>query len=512
MIRQGRDITEHVRVQCDVCVVGSGAGGGTAAMVLAQAGYKVVILEAGPNVTRRQLTMEESEVYPLLYRQAMTGATEDQAISLMQGRAVGGGTGVAWSTAARLPERVLEFWKEFHGLLPLAGRSLMDHYEMMEARLGVQAASAAEINANNQALIRGCEAMDIGWRFVSRNVRGCQGLGYCGLGCPIEAKQSTAITCIPDALAAGATLYSDCRAWRLIPGGDGVSKIEGYFHHPERGDAPTGGRITVEPQICVLAGGALGTSALMLRSEIGDQSGRVGKGVFLHPTVMVTGWHKDPIQPFYGVPQTVMCDLYAAQNIDRINFTIEAAPLHPAWYARMLPSFGRFHREAMARLAHTSAFTATLIDGLHRDEDGGTVSLRDDGSPALSYDYTDLLWDAARRAVGTLARIAVASGAEVVYTGHEQLVRIRSEADIPKVEAAAYGPHRLRLLSNHQMGGCAMGKDINGSVVNADLRHHHLKNLYIMDGSVFPTGLGVPPQLTIHALAHRAASRLAAKG
>ncbi|MFN3199001.1 MAG: GMC family oxidoreductase N-terminal domain-containing protein [Bradymonadia bacterium] len=512
MIQQGRNITEHLQLQCDVCIVGSGAGGGTAAMILAQAGYSVIVLEAGGHVTRKRFTMEEGEVYPLLYQEGMRRTTDDQAILLMQGRAFGGGTVSNWTTAYRTPHHIREYWKEFHGLIDFAGKALNPHWDAMEARLAVRESTLDEINPNNQMLANGCEQLGFSWKLVRRAVRGCKNTGYCGMGCPIDAKQSMAITGLPDAIGAGASVFTDCRVWRLVANGNQVKRVEGYFHHPEQGDGPTGGRISVDAEICILSGGALNTPALLLRSEIGNQSGMVGKRTFVQPKVMVTGWHDAPIEPYFGVPQSVDCLQFFDENIDRLNYYIQAAPLHPTLYATLLPSMGTFHREAMQRIKHTSTVVATLIDGLHEDEDGGTVSLRPDGSPSLSYDYTSLLWDSVRRAVSTIARIALASGAHTVYSSHEEPVRLTGEAAIPTLEAADYGPNRLRLFSTAQVGGCAMGRNPGASVVNADLRHHHMKNLYVMDGSVCPTAVGVDPQLTIYGLVHRAATRLAAKG
>jgi choline dehydrogenase-like flavoprotein len=71
---------------------------------------------------------------------------------------------------------------------------------------------------------------------------------------------------------------------------------------------------------------------------------------------------------------------------------------------------------------------------------------------------------------------------------------------------------RYTLFSAHQMGGASMGGDSRTSVVDADGKHRELDNVWIMDGSVFPTGLGINPQLTIFAGAHRNASKLAQNG
>jgi choline dehydrogenase-like flavoprotein len=505
---EGRTLTQNARLRCDVCIIGSGAGGATAARVLARAGLSVVVLEAGGYNRKDRFTMREDEVYPLLYQEGMRRATADLAIGILQGRTVGGGTVVNWTTSFRTPDHVLEHWREHHGLTALTPAALDPHFAEMEGRLGVYEVPDEQINANNRKLWNGAAAL--GWERsrLRRNVRGCRQIGYCGMGCPFDAKQSALVTLLPDAVAAGATVFADCDVRRIRLAGGRVTAVEGVFHHPEDGDRATGFDLLVEPEVCIVAGGAINSPALLLRSDLPDPRGRLGRRTFLHPVAAAIGHFADPIEPWSGVPQSVSCHHFVRRP-EGMGFFLEAAPLHPVLFAGAITAHGGLHREAMERLGHTSAALAILVDGFHPSETGGTVTLHPDGSPRLDYPDSPRLRAGIRAGIEAAARLLLAAGATRVLTPHEPPMEITRESDLPRLSFAPEGPNFVRLFSAHQMGGCAMGADSAESVVNPDLCHHSIPNLYVMDGAVLPTSLGVNPQFTIYGLVHRAATQLA---
>ena len=104
----------------------------------------------------------------------------------------------------------------------------------------------------------------------------------------------------------------------------------------------------------------------------------------------------------------------------------------------------------------------------------------------------------------SLARLGLAAGASVCHTLHIKGLQIKSDNDIEKLTNQAYGSLEHGIFSAHQMGGLPMGKDPNNSIVNPHMQHHNIKNLFVVDGSTFPTALGVNPSETIYALALRA--------
>ncbi|HUJ24693.1 MAG TPA: GMC family oxidoreductase [Myxococcales bacterium] len=470
-------------MKTDVCVIGSGPGGAMVASRLAAAGAKVVILEEGGLHTRAEFDMQEATAYPRLYQERGNRATADLSIAILQGRAVGGGTVVNWTTSFRTPDHVLEHWQKTEGS-ELTPAVLAPHFAEVEQRLNVQKVDLDDTNANNRAVWDGCTKL--GWQVdtTRRNVRGCLRTGYCGMGCPVDAKQSAALTYLPDAVARGAVLKPDSRAERIAVRDGRAVAVEG------RG-------FSIEPDVVVLSAGAINSPAVLLRSGILD--GPVGRKTWLHPTIAVAALYEQRIEGFYGAPQSVASHHFARRT-EGAGFFIEAAPVHPMLAALATPGFGAPMRAQMAAMANVAATIALMIDGFSDDEGGGTVTLRD-GLPRLDYPFTDRMYECFRAAMKATCRLHLANGAREIHTSHTRDLRVTSEADLRLIDEAPMGPNLFGVFSAHQMGGCRMGADPGRSVVNPQLRHHAVKNLFVVDGSVFPTALGVNPMESIYGVA-----------
>jgi choline dehydrogenase-like flavoprotein len=506
---RGHEVGADVEVRPDFCVVGSGAGGAVVAARLAEKGASVVVLEEGGAFDRSAFDMREETAYPRLYQERGARATADLAITVLQGRAVGGGTVINWTTSLRVAASVLDHWARRHGVEGLDARALAPHFEAVERRLSIRPDVLDEINANNRALWDGCERLGWSKALVPRNVSGCLRLGYCGMGCPVDGKASMDRTYLPDAIAAGARVYANVRVQRIDSAGGRATAVFGEVRDPAT-DLPTGRHVVVRPRAVVVSGGAINSPALLLRSGL-DTSGRVGKRTFLHPVVASVALFPRPIEGWQGAPQSVASTHFEERGHGRLGFFIETVPIHPMLAGTALGGFGAMHGDVMARLGDAQALIALCLDGFHDGEEGGTVSLRDDGRVRLDYPISPALWEALREGNKALARIQLAAGAERVLSLHDPPVELRSEADLAALDAAPWEPMRVSLFSAHPMGGCAMGKDPARSVVDSRLRHHALENLWVVDGSVLPTSLGVNPQLTIFALARWAADGIAAR-
>jgi choline dehydrogenase-like flavoprotein len=503
----GGDFRDNHAGEYDFVVVGSGAGGSIAAAVLSERGARVALVEEGGRYSRRDFTMEESWVYPHLYQEHGNRATDDLSIIILQGRSVGGGTTVNWTSSFRTPDATLALWARRHGVTGLDAAALAPHYAAVEQRLSIGPGVEDDVNRNNRKLWDG--ASKLGWKpeLIRRNVKGCARLGYCGMGCPLDAKQSALITYVPDALAAGADLYTDCRA-KLIETDRRTARAVVAEPLDRAHDRPTGRRVVLHAKRgIVLAAGAINTPALLLRSHLSDGSGQVGRRTFLHPTVPLLSFYPEPIEAFYGPPQSVACHHFADRG-DRMGYFLEAAPIHPMLAALAFPGFGGAHRHAMERLAYAQATIALLIDG-HHDDQGGRVSADRDGRIKLSYPLGAAHREAAVDAITNMARLQLAAGASEVMTLHDPPLVIRNQGDLAQIARADFGPNRHTLFSAHQMGGCAMGGDPRSSVVDGHGRHHDYDNLWITDGSIFPTSLGVNPQLSIYAHARLFATGIA---
>jgi choline dehydrogenase-like flavoprotein len=503
-------LAQDLTLEADVAIAGSGAGGGTAAEILANAGLKVVVLEEGPLRTSSDFRMRESEAYPELYQESAARKTRDKAINILQGRCVGGGTTVNWTSSFRTPPATLAFWQREFGIAGFGVEDLAPWFARMEARLSILPWEVAP-NANNEALARGALKIGIPSAAIRRNVKGCWNIGYCGLGCPTNAKQSMLVTTIPGALAKGAVLVTRVRVQRLLLANDRVTLLEGDAMDA-RGVTPTPRKVRVRARAYIAAGGAIGTPALLLRSGTPDPHGIVGQRTFLHPTVVSAALMPERVDAFAGAPQTIYSDHFLdTQPIDGpLGYKLEAPPLHPVLTATTLPADGRTHAQWMAAFPRLQVLIALMRDGFHPENQGGTVRLRDDGTPLLDYPLLPLFWEAARRAMRTMAEIQFAAGAQTVMPMHADGAAFVNIDDArAAIDAFALQPGVTPVVSAHVMGGAPLGPNPKRAVVASSGRHHQVENLYVFDGSLFPTSLGANPQLSIYGVVARLATGLA---
>jgi choline dehydrogenase-like flavoprotein len=503
MIHTGSD--KDLLLKPDLCVVGSGPGGAMVASRLARAGAKVVVLEEGGYHTKEEFDMQEATAFPRLYQDRGNRATADLSIQVLQGRAVGGGTVVNWTTSYRTPDHVLEHWRRTEGL-SLTPEMMRPHFEEVERRLGIAQVDYEDTNPNNRTIYDGCKKL--GWQVETtrRNVRQCLRTGYCGMGCPVDAKQSATLTYLPDAVNAGAEIYANTRVEKIEWKGTHATAVIGSLLEPGTQKA-TGRTIRVEPRVVVVSGGALNSPALLLQSGL-DQ-GPVGRKTWLHPVVGMGAFYDQRIEGFYGAPQSVASHHFAHRD-DGAGFFIEAAPVHPMLASTAMPGFGAALRARMAMLPNVCATISLMIDGFDAGEEGGTVTLRDGGGPKLDYPFTGRMYECFRAGMKAMARIHLANGAREIVSFHSDPVSIRSERDLDLIDRAPMGPNRVAVFTAHQMGGCRMGAYPSRSVVNPQLRHHLVTNLYVVDGSVFPTSLGVNPMESIFGLASWASAHVRA--
>jgi choline dehydrogenase-like flavoprotein len=497
-------------VQCDVAIVGTGAGGGITAELLTRAGLEVVLVEEGPLRSSRDFNQREIEAYPALYQESAARKTTDKAINILQGRCVGGSTTVNWTSSFRTPAATLRFWADTLGLHELTEASMAPWFEQAERRLNIGPWPTAP-NENNDLLRRGAVRLGLSHGAIARNVKGCWNLGSCGMGCPTNAKQSMLLTTIPTALDAGARLLVQLRAqaFEIAHGRiQGLNCVPVGLAGDRRAEAP----LQIVAKHYVLAGGAINSPALLLRSQVPDPHALLGRRTFLHPVVLSSAQFEQAVAGWAGAPQTIYSDHFLeTQPIDgAIGYKLEAPPIHPVILSTTLAGFGQAQAEALAGFAQTHALIALLRDGFHPESAGGQVRLRRDGSAELDYPLTPFVMDGARRAFLSMAEIQFAAGARSVKPVHEMAENHTSwSAAREAILQLPMRPLLTRVASAHVMGGCAMGADERRGVVRPDGVHWQIENLSVHDGSLFPTSIGANPQLSIYGLVARLATGLA---
>jgi long-chain-alcohol oxidase len=478
--------TGALELECDVCVVGSGAGGGVAAAVLAAAGLDVVVLEAGGYWSERDFDGAERTGLRRLYRGGGASATDDQGVGLIAGACLGGGTVVNYSTSFRTPEDVLAEWEG----LGFPSTELGPSLDAVCDRLGVNTDHNLP-SQRDEVMRRGLEAL--GWHVdaMPRDVLGCeQGVvcGYCGYGCPVGAKQSTLRTWLEDAAAAGARIVVGTKARRVVLENGRVVGVDA-------------GTVHVRTCTVVVAGGAIETPALLLRSGLHNPN--IGRHLRLHPATAVFGIFDEEIRPWEGTMQALYSDQHRDLD-DGYGIKYETVPAHPALLTAALPWDGAAqHARLMASLPHLSGIAV-----IPRDRGSGRVRIARDGEPIATYRLAPD--DERRLATGVdgAGRIMAAAGAHEVFTANARLQRF---TDGFPAGAFRFGPGRGALYSFHIMGSARMGGSPSTSAANAAGETWEVPDIVVADGSAFPTASGVNPMITIEAIAHMNARRLAAK-
>jgi long-chain-alcohol oxidase len=498
-------IAQDTTLDCDVCIVGSGAGGGAAAAVLSQAGLDVIVLERGGYYDDADFDGAELAALTQLYSGA-PAATHDQSVGLIAGSCLGGGTVVNYSTSFRTPDDVRAEWAA-HGVPAFASADYTASLDAVCERLGVNQ-EHNEPSTREHKLRDAC--LSLGWHVdaMPRNVsRACdQGhdCGWCGFGCRRGAKQSTAKTWLRDAQGASARIVVGVDVERVTVE-DGAAR--GVLARTDAGH-----RLVVRSRAVVAACGALHTPALLKRSGLTNPN--VGRHLRLHPATAVWGVYDEELRPWEGTMQALYSDEHRNLH-DGYGVKYETAAGHPHLAIPFFPwRSARAHHELMQALSHSAAFGVLL-----RDRDGGEVRIDRDGQPVVRYRLSP--FDAAhlRTGIEGAARMHEAAGAQRIFSSHSDWVAYEPARDgaagrerfMREADACGYGPGRCQLASFHLMGSARMGGSPATSACDPNAQTWEVRDLHVLDGSAFPSASGVNPQISIQAIAHMGARALAAR-
>ena len=494
-------VDRDTTIECDVVVVGSGAGGAIAAAVLGGAGLDVTVLELGGYRNESDFTHLESDAYGSMYLDGGLKSTTDGGVLMLAGSTLGGGTVINYTTSFATPDAVREEWDRVAGFPEVfTGDGFGESLAAVQKGLGVNQDHGTPSD-RDQIVEKGLR--NLGWHVDEqpRNVNGCteEACGYCTMGCRIGAKRSTLATYLQDAADQGARIVANADVqWIHTDQG----RVTGVLARV--GDLP----LNVRARAVVLAAGALNTPALLLRSGLGGPA--AGDYLRIHPVTALWGRFEERVDPWMGMLQTRFSEEFADLDGRGYGFRFETAPVHPLFPAAFLgwedgPSFKR----DVLGLGHLAVGGILL-----RDHDHGRVAVRRDGSPLWKYRISEYDRAHVREGVRRAAELLAAAGAVEVLTSTIRPVRwFPGQGSIDDLmagtDAIGYGPNRTSYFSFHQMGSARMGSDPGTSVVDAANQAHDIAGLYAMDGSCFPTASGVNPMISIAAIAHRGATRLA---
>lgn len=494
---------KEMTLTCEVCVIGSGAGGGVAAAVLAAAGKEVIVLEAGGYFDDADFDGGELQGFQRLYAEFGFASTRDHSVGFLSGECLGGGTVVNYCTSFRTPDEIREEWSE-QGVPWMNGPEYTRSLDAVCQRISVNS-DHNRISARESVLQRGLK--QLGWHVdaMPRNVIGCdQGkvCGYCGYGCALGAKQSVVKTWLADAQEHGAKFVVETRAEKVRVQRGVASGVEAW--------SKKGHRVVVKCKHVIVACGAIHTAALLLRSEL--ENDHIGRNLHLHPVSNVSGIFDEEIRPWEGTMQAIYSDQHRHLT-GNYGVKYETTSLQPVIAMAVMPwREPQDFRARMAQLSHTSAVGVLL-----RDRGAGRVTIDREGHPVSTYSLSDFDRRHMRLGFRGAAAILENAGAKRIYSPHAKLCSYEPEKNgtletfVKDMDAAGWDNAQLALFSFHIMGTARLGDSPTFSATNPDGETWEVKNLYVMDGSSFPSASGVNPMISIEAIAHRNALALAAR-
>jgi choline dehydrogenase-like flavoprotein len=250
----------------------------------------------------------------------------------------------------------------------------------------------------------------------------------------------------------------------------------------------------VRAKLVVLAAGGVGTPIILLRQNLANSSGQVGRNFQVTPHFFVVGEFADPVESYYGLPTSWVLHQFEEVRGDEGGYMIQGIFAQAGMIATLLPGFGAQHRELMRRIPHFAALLS-LLD----DEEPGRVTLHETGRANVDYHVRGRDIPKARDFFRKAAKILLAAGAKRVLVADKRRTQISSESELKKIEALDFTPGNIPFVGTSNLGTCRMGNDPKQHVVDSSGKTHDIDGLYIVDASVLPTSTAVDPSVTIMA-------------
>lgn len=489
-------------IATEVCIIGSGCGGATAARLLSEAGREVVVLEEGRDLVGAERTQRDAAMYDQLYMDRGGRATHDLSVSVLQGRVLGGGGVINACDVVPSPEGVLRHWEAKYGLEDFAPQRFQAFQQDALDDLSASRIPEEMVNVANDKLRQGASALGLRGEVMRHNRVGCQGLGTCLIGCPLHAKRNPRMVALPKALSAGARIYTRSRAVKINKAGEELKEVHvrtldalGYHERKE---------LKVRAKIVIVAANAIASAQLLLRSGIGNE--HVGRNLTLQPQLPVIGIFDERIAAFDGVPQSYAVTEFEQEDNAEFGlwgFRIEGIMGTPGIVSTLLPFSGPEAMRAMTRYDHMAA---SLL--LVPDAPSGRVEVSRNGRLIIHYEQRYDHQERLRQAVQSTARIYLEAGATEVLVPTVPPLAIRSAAQARRASGLTFEPATAPLISAHQQGTVRFASNQREGGADLDGRVYGTKDVYVFDSSGFPTSASSHTMTPIIAASRMLTSKL----
>lgn len=491
-------------VTAEAVVIGSGAAGATAAWVLAEAGLDVLVLEEGGDRTGPELTQRDAEMYDQLYMGRGGRLTDDLSVTILQGRALGGGTVINTSDVVSIPDAVYHHWVQRFGLRDFTPGRMRSYAERTRRDLSTNAIPEARLSPGNRILLEGGRRAGLETEIMEHNRVGCAGLGKCMLGCPLGAKRNARSVAIPAALALGARVFTRARAVAVRRAVSDVKEIDVRVLDPLGHHEID--RTVVRARIVVIAANAIGSAALLLRSGIGNE--HVGRHLSLQPQLPIVAVFDEDVRAFVGIPQAVALTSGEIQDHPEHGlwgYRVEAIMGTPGMAASLLPWAGTPAQEMMGRYPRMAAALA-----LTPDRPTGRVHIDSGGRIRIDYELAPDVLERMKRGVADAAGAYLAAGAREVWVPSTPPLRIASLRDLGGLAGLELAPCRAPIMSAHQQGGVRMSVDPRSGPASPDGRVRGTRGVYVVDSALYPSSASSHTMAPIMTTARMLSEQIAA--
>jgi choline dehydrogenase-like flavoprotein len=468
-------------ITAEICVIGSGSGGATAARLLAEAGHEVVVLEEGRDLTGPERTQRDPGMYDQLYMDRGGRASHDLSISVLQGRVLGGGGVVNTCDVVPIPDGVLHHWATKYGLEDFAPEQFKRFTDDALIDLSASRIPESLVNPANDKLRQGAEGLGLRGEVMMHNRVGCRGLGTCMLGCPVHAKRNPRMVALPKAVEAGARIYTRSRAVKIGKASEELKEIT--VRTLDAGGYREAGELKVRAKIVVVAANAISSAQLLLRSGVGNA--HVGKNLTLQPQLAIIGFFDERIAAFDGVPQSYAVTEFEEEDNAEFGlwgYRIEGIMATPGIVSTMLPLSGS---AAMQTMSQYDRMAPSLL--LAPDAPSGRVEVARDGRLTIRYEQRDDHRARLRDAAEMAAKVYLEAGAREVIVPTSPPLVIRSAREAKQAQELSFAPATAPMISAHQQGTVRFaaserdgGADLNGQVYGT-------RDVYVFDSSGYPT-------------------------
>lgn len=501
---EGRRFGRDLDLDCDVVVVGSGGGGAVVATELAAAGWSVVVLEEGSNLSAQRLgKMRQSESLRHVWREggmtAALGIGGAPTVNVTMGRGIGGSSVVTGGVCFRTPGHVLAEWRNGLGLRELTEAAVDPEYSHVEKAIHVEEVPISMRSRSTTLFAEGSAKLGAPLTPTRRNTQGCDGCGRCNFGCPHQAKLSVDLSYLPRAIASGARVYSDCLVETVTMKGERAIGVTGHVmdEHGTRRH-----KLSVRAKKVVVAAGGVHTPVLLAASGFSMRKTQVGKNLTLHPGFRVYARFDESVRGWSGAMQSAYTDAHVKDHVTLMSLFVPASVI-----AATMPGSGPRHSALAEKVPNIAMFGALI-----HDEGGGVILRNPIGrEPFMLYRATKRDHKAMRRGIELLSKTFLAAGAKEIFIpvlGQEGL----SASEAARYDYGSIPIGRLECASQHPLGSCRMAVSEKMGVVDVEGRVFGTKGLYVADGSIVPSSIGVNPQLTVMAMATRVAWKMRDRG